>query len=286
MTDDIKSMQLYPRAARVLADLAAAGHGDGPVPVAELNRFDQLHYHGTEALDVAIAALGLGADDRLLEVGAGWGGCARYLAHATGAHVTAVELQDDYDAIGRELTARAGLGRQVDHVRADFLDWPGPEQRFDHAASWLALFHIPQRATYLARLHDMLRPGGQLLVEDLWLRAPPPAGEAADFRAQLFPNSLIGWDAYGATLSAAGFDILRLDDMTADWADFTAARLAAFGAARADYTRVHGADGYAAIAQFFDKMAGYFARGIVGGLRVCARRRPDAGGRHGVSRST
>ena len=84
MPHDIKSMQLYPRATRVLADLAHIGYaGQTPVPVAVLNRFDQLHYHGTEALDAAIDACGLTAADKVLEVGSGWGGCARYIAQSS-----------------------------------------------------------------------------------------------------------------------------------------------------------------------------------------------------------
>ena len=105
MTSDIKSMQLYPRPERILDDLKARGFADGPLPLEELSQIDQLHYHGTDALDVAIAECGIGAMEQVLEVGSGWGGCARYIADRTSAHVTAIELQEDYNE------GRAGTDR-------------------------------------------------------------------------------------------------------------------------------------------------------------------------------
>ncbi|MEM6577049.1 MAG: class I SAM-dependent methyltransferase [Pseudomonadota bacterium] len=270
---DIKSMQLYPRAERILNDLSNLGYGsDDPVPVDVLNRFDQLHYHGTDALDAAIAACAIKAGDRVLEVGSGWGGCARYIAHASGAHVTAVELQDDYHHVGNGLTGRAGLSDHVTHINADFLTWPLPDQGFDHVVSWLALFHIPTRAQYLARIASILKPGGSFFAEDLYQIAAPSPEEATDFQNHLFPNSLVPLPEYRTTLEAAGLRVERLDDMTSDWIAFTQERLGAFRSNRPAYEAVHGADGYQVIETFYDKMAGYFARGLVGGLRVHAAR--------------
>lgn len=274
MSDAIKSMQLYPRADRILADLRAAGFADDvPLPRAVVSRFDQLHYHGTDALDAAIAACGIAAGDRVLEIGSGWGGCARHIAGETGAAVTAVELQADYDAVARDLTARCGLSDRVAHERADFLTFEPGEGAFDHAVSWLALFHIPRRPDYLARTARALRPGGMFFAEDLYLVEPPDADEEEDFQRHLFPNSLVRRDVYRQGLEDSGFEIVQFDDMTADWSAFTAERLTAFRANRAAYTDVHGEDGYATIETFYDKMAGYFARGLVGGIRFAARRR-------------
>ncbi len=271
MADDIKSMQLYPRAERIYADLRAEGfEDDAPVPVEILNRFDQLHYHGTEALDTAITACGITVADHLLEVGSGWGGCARYLAATSGAHVTAVELQVDYDKVARDLTARAGLTGQITHVNADFLTMEFAAGAFSHAVSWLALFHIPNRPSYLSRLNAAIAPGGMLFAEDLYAKGPP--ADPQDFARHLFPNSLVDLADYRSSLRDAGFELVQLDDMTADWAAFTADRLAAFRATRADYEARHGPEGYAVIETFYDKMAGYFADGSVGGLRMAAHR--------------
>lgn len=270
---DIKSMQLYPQAERILNDLTQSGFpAQDPVPVDVLTSFDQLHYHGVEALDIAIKACGIKTGQKILEIGSGWGGCARYIAHASGAHVTAVELQEDYHAIGKALTARAELSDQVTHVHADFLNWPAPQGGFDHVVSWLALFHIPNRTAYLSRIVSAVKPGGTLFVEDLYEKARPPAEEVDDFKAHLFPNSLAPLHVYKASLESAGLDLLNVEDMTSDWTSFTEDRLDTFSKNRPNYEAVHGPDGYRIIETFYTKMAGYFSRGLVGGLRLHARR--------------
>ena len=273
MSTDIKTMQLYPRAARIYDDLRAIGlDKTAALPIDILNRFDQLHYHGIEALDAAINACKITSGAKVLEVGSGWGGCARYIANTSGAHVTAVELQDDYDTVARDLTQRAGLQNAVQHVNADFLALPLEPASFDHAVSWLALFHIPQRATYLDKLHAALRPKGTFFAEDLDLRQSPAPEDLGDFEQHLFPNSLVGEKIYRQGLADAGFDLLDLTDMTEDWTAFTAARLKEFHNNHAAYSAVHGVQGYETIEVFYSKMAGYFADDLVGGVRFLARR--------------
>lgn len=266
-------MQLYPQAERVLRDLEAAGYsGDTLVPVDVLNRFDQLHYHGTDALDEAIATCGIAAGHAVLEVGSGWGGCARYIAQTARARLSAVELQTDYHDVALALTLRAGLDDAVHHINADFLTADLPDAGYDHAVSWLALFHIPDRPAYLSKLYGLLRPNGHLFAEDLYQIASPPPDTAQDFVDHLYPNSLVSLDDYETGLEEAGFADIAFTDMTADWSAFTATRLNAFRAARPAYEAVHGAQTYTQIETFYEKMAGYFSDGLVGGLRVHARK--------------
>ncbi len=273
MTANIKTMQLYPQAERIYAELEALGYGGArPVPLDVLNQFDQLHYHGVEALDAAITATGMKAGDRVLEVGSGWGGCARYLAATSGAHVTAVELQDDYHSVGEDLTVRAGLEGQVTHVNADFLTLDVAQAGYAHVVSWLALFHIPERATYLGKIAQALPKGGMFYAEDLYALSAPAPADRADFQQHLFPNSLVDKQAYLSTLQDAGFEVVEMADMTQDWTDFTATRLAAFRAGRETYAHLHGSQGYDTIETFYTKMHGFFADGLVGGIRFAAKR--------------
>ena len=57
----------------------------------------------------------------MLDVGAGLGGSARYMAARSRCHVVAVELQADLHHTGLELTRRCGLAGNVRHVHANFL---------------------------------------------------------------------------------------------------------------------------------------------------------------------
>ena len=61
----------------------------------------------------------LGTDSRILNVGSGLGGPARYFGGKLGASVLAVELQDDLHRTAAELTARCGLNDNVHHLVRD-----------------------------------------------------------------------------------------------------------------------------------------------------------------------
>ena len=159
----IGSMPLYTHLERVERALAALGIGRGdPIRPEQLFAIDQWHYHGTEAIHAAAEALGLGPASRVLDVGSGIGGPARYLAHTTGCHVTALELQPELHEIGVDLTRRSGLAGQVTHLCG------------------------ADRPRLFARLARALRAGGQCYVEDLSQRAPFAPRDLADLRG-------VGW---------------------------------------------------------------------------------------------
>ncbi len=110
----LQSMPLYTHVDRVARGLAALGIGpDDEIPAERLFALDQWHYHGTDAIRDAARFLGLGPQSEVLDIGAGIGGPARFLAHATGCRVTALELQPELHQVGLDLTRRSGLGGRV-----------------------------------------------------------------------------------------------------------------------------------------------------------------------------
>lgn len=56
----IKSMKLYTYIERIHNELAEIGKDkNAPLEASELSAFDQLHYHGTDAVDHAIDMLSI-----------------------------------------------------------------------------------------------------------------------------------------------------------------------------------------------------------------------------------
>jgi SAM-dependent methyltransferase len=104
-----------------------------------------------------IDALGLPADARCWEIGAGGGSVAAWLAGRCG-HL----LITDVDT--RFVEALAGGNISVD--RHDVVADPPPDGQFDLIHARLVLEHLPQRHEVLDRLVGALRPGGWLLIED------------------------------------------------------------------------------------------------------------------------
>ena len=274
--NDIKSMKLYTHVERIQNELLELGKGVGePLDVDELSALDQLHYHGTEALDEALHRLDAGADQRWLEIGSGIGGPARYLVHRGGVRVTALELQPDQNELAIELTRRCNIESRVDHVCADFLDFDFGLQRFDAVVSWLALYHIPERPRLLERCHTLLKPGGYFYTEDLCSLAEIGAAQRVDLERDLYAITLPRLDEYQNDLENAGFEVLHCEDVSADWAQFTRARLAAYRSERPRHVRVHGEATVQALDDFYSAVDHHFHSGKLGGLRLCARRRDE-----------
>lgn len=275
MSEAIKSMKLYTQVERIHRDLEHCGIGpDDPLNVDQLTPFDQLHYFGTEAVDAAIGVLQADPDTCVLDIGSGFGGPARYLSDRTGCHVTAVELQPDLDAAAAELTRRCGLAERVTHVCGDIHEVRLAPEAFGGAISYLALYHIPDRAAVYRKLGAAMQPGAKLYVEDLYQRAPPTEAETEILRHALFANTMTDLDAYATELADAGFEQVELVEETDRWGGFCAERLQMFRDRRAQYQALHGAEVADALDAFYQTMSDLFSGGNLGGVQVTARRAP------------
>ncbi len=272
-TATIKSMNLYSRADRVFNDLKAAGIGPGdPLDVDVLSRFDQYHYFGTDAVDEAIVAAGITQGSRVLDIGAGIGGPARYLAAKTGCTVTAIELQRELNDVARELTGRCGLSDKIEHRCGDVLAQDLTGGGYDAVVSWLCFYHIPDRAGLLRQCMTALRPGGTLYVEDLFSIGAFSAAEAPLVSNMLFGNYLPSRETYETELASAGLRDISFNDMTAAWTPFVNARRDAYLENRATNLAVHGAEITDGMEAFYDAVAALFNGGNLGGARVVARK--------------
>jgi cyclopropane fatty-acyl-phospholipid synthase-like methyltransferase len=268
----IAAMPLYTNLDRVARGLSALGIGPkDPIPPEQLFALDQWHYHGTDAIRAAAERLGLGPASRVLDIGSGIGGPARYLAYSFGCHVTALELQPALHDIAVDLTRRSGLDKGVTHICADALTYAFPDSAFDAVVSWLAFLHIPDRPRLCARLARTLRADGGCYIEDLCVRAPFSAADLRDVREVVFGISMTSMEDYANDLRAAGFVDVETTDLTGDWSPYAADRLKAWRANREAYTRVHGEGAYAAQEKFYVIIAHLYASGSLGGVRLIGK---------------
>lgn len=269
--DAITSMPLYTNLDRIERALAARGIGPGdPIPPEVLFAVDQWHYHGTDAIRAAAERLGIHRNSRVLDIGSGIGGPARYLAHATGCHVTALELQPALHRIAVDLTQRCGLAARVTHLCGDALTYPLPDAAFDAVVSWLAVLHVADRPRLCTRMARALRPGGACYIEDLCMIAPFRPRDLHDLRAIVFGITVTSINDYVVDLRGAGFTGIVATDLTSDWAPYAAARLAAWRDDHARYAAVHGEGAYAAQELFYTVIARLYDAGSLGGVRLVA----------------
>ena len=267
----MKSMKLYTDVHRIHNELAALGiDNEQALRVDQLTPFDQYHYFGTDAVDEALGVLDLAPGARVLDVGSGIGGPARYVAAKTGAHVTALELQPDLNEVARGLTARCGLSSRVEHVCGDILDG-GMAQNYDAIISFLCFLHIPDKAKLFAACRAALKPGAVMYIEDYGRPRELFTDEVEALSVKIQCSALPKPNDYEAHLIASGFTDVQMDDVTSDWRDFTASRLAMFRAARARNIDVHGAGIVDGLDDFYSTVANLFQAGAIAGLKIVAR---------------
>src|SRR5437764_11613036 len=132
-------------AARVLAALREAQGPDAPVTVDSLAPLDQFHGRGPLATRELVALLQPQTGERVLDIGSGIGGPARWIAAKFGCHVTGVDLTPEFCVAAERLNEATGLLERVTITRGSALDLPVPDAAFDAAYSQNVIMNIADK---------------------------------------------------------------------------------------------------------------------------------------------
>lgn len=257
---------------RMRNELSARGIApDQPLTPELLFPIDQFHFHGIDAVRAAAGLIGLGREHRVLEIGSGLGGPARYLAHTVGCQVTALELRQELHDAALDLTRRVRLNGRVSHLRGDALTQPFEVGRFDAVLSWLAVHQIPERPHLVERMGQAVRQGGRIYIEDLTIRDLSSREEYMTMRDLLKAATLTDAEDFAQEIEDAGFAEIDMTDMTPSWAAFCRARVTAFAENRERHLRVHGEELTARLEQYFATVERLFTSGTLGGIRISAK---------------
>lgn len=213
----------------VLAALAAGGRDVDALTLEDLAPIEEFHIGGREATTRLAELAGLTAGQRVLDVGAGIGGPARFLARDLGCRVTALDLTEAFCAVARELTRRTGLSDRVEVVHGDALELPFPDASFDVVWTQHAAMNIEDRERLYAGMRRVLRPGGTLALNDV---VAGPAGEPyypVPWASDASISFLRTADELRDVLERSGFRVRLWNDRSAyaiAFADRIAARFA------------------------------------------------------------
>jgi SAM-dependent methyltransferase len=230
MTSRIRSaVDFYDRhpisAQIILANLQAArGTLEGLRP-DELFPHDQDHYGGLAANDALAACARIGIGTKVVDLCAGLGGPARYLAHRYGAMVIGIELTPARVAGAAELTQRVGLDGQVRIIEGNVTDLPLPDASYDAVVSQEALLHVPDLQRAFGEAHRVLRPGGRLAFTNWIIHRPLSEAQRQLLWDGMAAASLIAIDRHAELLRGAGFAIEAIEDETDSWGVILTERL-------------------------------------------------------------
>ncbi|HKL01651.1 MAG TPA: cyclopropane-fatty-acyl-phospholipid synthase family protein [Desulfotignum sp.] len=120
-------------------------------------------------LDVICQQLHLGPEDRVVEIGAGWGGFAIHAASRYGCHVTTTTISDaQYDEARHRISA-LGLQDRITLLKTDYRELTG---QFDKLVSIEMIEAVGHRylPAFMKTCESLLKPDGIMLIQAITIK--------------------------------------------------------------------------------------------------------------------
>jgi cyclopropane-fatty-acyl-phospholipid synthase len=171
-------------------------------------------------LELVCKKLGLRKDERVLDVGCGWGSFVIHAASRHGVRAVGITLSEHQAQLARERAREAGIADRVQFRVADYREISdGP---FDAIASIGMVEHVGEEQidVYARRLRGLLAPGGRLLNHGIAkLMDFDTPDEGAFSERFVFPDGVpLPLSRVMRALERAGFTTTHVEGLQSDYA--------------------------------------------------------------------
>lgn len=156
----------------------------------------------------------LSAKSRIIDLGAGYGGSARYLAKNFGCSIVCLNISPTQNEQNRRMNREENLDHLIDVKEGSFENIPYPVDSFDIVWSQDAILHSDNRRKVLTEVKRILRPGGEFIFTDPMQddSCSSEILQSALDRLGLKNMGSIGF--YQQTLQEIGFEKISVVDLT------------------------------------------------------------------------
>ena len=175
---------------------------------------DSLEKAQTQKLDAICRDLVLRPDERLLDIGCGWGGLICYAAQHFGSRAFGCTLSDQQLSYAHRTIHRNALENLVSARICDYRELDGC---FDKIASVGMFEHVGHAhlAGYFSKMHSLLKPGGLFLNRGIVRpRGVSDGPETLFLQKRVFPGGeLVHLDDVIREGERAGFEVVGLREL-------------------------------------------------------------------------
>lgn len=192
---------------KILNALITLGADPEHLDPDQLAPLDEFHIGGRRATIELLDQLDLRPGMRVLDVGSGLGGTARYLARRHRVEVTGVDLTVEYVQVATSLTRRAGLADLVRFRQGSATTLPFPDESFDRVCMLHVGMNILDKAALFTEIRRVLVAGGGFGVYDLMRVGPGDVTYPVPWAGSSATSFLEGPQRYRELLAQAGLPV-------------------------------------------------------------------------------
>ena len=193
--------------AALLDALKRAGKDLDALTYADLAVVDEFHIGGRPATRALGEQIDLPAGARVLDIGCGIGGPARFFAAERGWKVEGIDLTAEYVEVAQGAVAAGRHGGQAYRSgRRAPPPCPSPTASFDGAYMLHVGMNIADKKAVFTEVRRVLKPGGVFAIYDAMRESDGAFAYPVPWSSEPATNHIDTPEAYKAALAAAGFD--------------------------------------------------------------------------------
>lgn len=155
------------------------------------------------------------AGARVMDLGAGYGGAARYLAsRRTDCTIDCLNVSEVQNERNRKLNEEQGMADRIRVIDGSFEDVPAGDGAYDIVWSQDSILHSGDRPRVLREVAGILKPGGHFLFTDPMQRDGVRADEIRPVLERIHLDSMGSIPFYRRELKALAFREVEVEVLT------------------------------------------------------------------------
>ena len=198
--------------SRIVSALADAGFDTNDLEPNVFAGADEFHIGGHKGSEYVAKALDIEPGQRLLDIGSGIGGPARFIANTLDVTVEGIDLTPEFVEAAVEITEMVGMTEQVSFQVGSATSIPFDDDTFDASTMLHVGMNIPDKGLLFSEMARVTKHDGSIVVYDVMrtgeddLVFPMPWSSTSEYS---FVDTV---DAYVKAAENAGLELLTVDD--------------------------------------------------------------------------